>query len=38
LILLTHGAHEKDLRAAVHEIDRLPYIKGKTQVIRIEGA
>ncbi len=38
LILLTHDAHEKDLRAAIREIDRLPYIRSKSQVIRIEGA
>ena len=38
LILLTHDTHEKDLRAAVLEINRLSYIKSKTQVIRIEGA
>lgn len=38
LILLTHDAHEKDLRAAIREIDRLPYIKNKSQVIRIEEA
>ena len=38
LILLTHDTHEKNLRAAIREIDRLPYIKGKSQVIRIEEA
>ncbi len=38
LILLTHATHEKDLRAAVREIDGLSCIKGKTQVIRIEEA
>ncbi len=38
LILLTHDTHEKDLRAAIREIDRMSCIKKKTQVIRIEGA
>ena len=38
LILLTHDAHEKDLRAAIREIDRLPYVRSKSQVIRIEEA
>ncbi len=38
LILLTHHAHEKDLRTAIREIDRMPYIKSKSQVIRIEEA
>ena len=36
LILLTHDTHEKALRSAIREIDRLPYVKNKTQVIRIE--
>ena len=38
LILLTHDTHEKELRAAVREIDRMSCVKGKTQVIRIEEA
>jgi len=38
LILLTHDTHEKNLRAAVREIDRMSCIKGKTQVIRMEEA
>ena len=37
LILLTHDASEKKLRAALGEIDRLHVIRGKGQVIRIEG-
>lgn len=36
LILLTHDANERDLRAAVREIDRMSCIKGRTQVVRIE--
>lgn len=36
LILLTHGTPEHLLRRAVQVIDRLPVVRGKTQVIRIE--
>ncbi|OQA57766.1 MAG: Homoserine dehydrogenase [Candidatus Omnitrophica bacterium ADurb.Bin277] len=38
LILLTHEAPEKDVRAAIRVIDRLSFVKGKSQVIRIEEA
>lgn len=37
LILLTHDAPERELRLAIREIDRLNVVKGKSQVIRIEG-
>ncbi len=37
LILLTHDASERELRTAIHEIDRLSVVRGKSQVIRIEG-
>ncbi len=36
LILLTHGTQENLLRRAVQVIDRLPVLKEKTQVLRIE--
>jgi len=36
LILLTHDAHERDVRNAIQRIDRLDVIKGHSQVIRIE--
>lgn len=36
LILLTHEAPEKDVRAAIRVIDRLPFVNGKAQVIRME--
>ncbi|PIQ86346.1 MAG: homoserine dehydrogenase [Candidatus Omnitrophica bacterium CG11_big_fil_rev_8_21_14_0_20_45_26] len=36
LILLTHGVHESAVRRAVHAIDRMPVVRGKTQVLRIE--
>ena len=37
LILLTHDAPERELRVAIREIDRLPAVQGKSQVIRIEA-
>lgn len=36
LILLTHGTQEHALSNAVKIIDRLPVVKGKTHVLRIE--
>ncbi len=36
LILLTHDAHERDVRDAIRTIDRLQAVRGKSQVIRIE--
>lgn len=38
LILLTHEAPEKDVRAAIRSIDRLALVRGKSQVIRMEEA
>ncbi len=38
LILLTHEAPEKDIRVAIRVIDRLAFVKGKSQVIRMEEA
>lgn len=38
LILLTHDAHERDVRTAICAIDKLPVVRGKSQVIRIEGS
>lgn len=37
LILLTHDASEKQVRAAIHTIDKLKIVRGKSQVLRIEG-
>ncbi len=37
LILLTHGAHERSVRNAISVIDRLKAVRGKSQVLRIEG-
>jgi homoserine dehydrogenase len=36
VIFLTHNASERCIRAALALIERMEYIKGKTQVIRIE--
>lgn len=36
LIMLTHEAHERDIRNAIRQIDRLEVIKGRSQMIRIE--
>ena len=36
LILLTHDTQEQSIRKAVQIIDRLPILKDKTQVLRIE--
>lgn len=38
LILLTHKAPEKNVRTAIRAIGRLPFVKGKPQVIRMEEA
>lgn len=37
LILLTHEAHEQNMRNALRSIDRLSVIRGKPQLIRIEN-
>ena len=36
VIILTHSASEKGVRAALSEIEKMDYIKDKTQVVRIE--
>ena len=36
LILLTHHAHEHDVRAAIQAIDKLKVVRGKSQMLRIE--
>lgn len=38
LILLTHESPEKNVRAAIRSINRLPFVKGASQVIRMEEA
>ena len=37
LVVLTHSAREKDVLAAVKEINRLQIVTGKTVFIRVEG-
>ena len=37
VVLLTHPSREGDLRAALQEIDRLPFIVESTRVLRIEA-
>ncbi len=37
LILITHDAHEKDVCEAIRTINRLDSVRGKSQVLRIEG-
>ncbi len=37
LVVLTHGAREKDVRQAIEEIDRLSVVMDKTVFIRVEG-
>lgn len=38
LVVLTHMAREKDVAAAIREINRLSIVTGKTVLIRVEGA
>jgi homoserine dehydrogenase len=37
LVVLTHGAREKDVLNAIREIDNLPVVSDKTLFIRVEG-
>lgn len=37
LVMLTHGARERDVRAAIGEIDLLPVVSGPTLFVRVEG-
>jgi len=36
VVMTTHESRERDVRAALKEIDRLAVLKGKTVRIRIE--
>jgi homoserine dehydrogenase len=38
VVMMTHEARERDMRAALSAIDRLPVVAGRTQMIRVEGA
>jgi homoserine dehydrogenase len=37
VVMMTHDARERDMRAALGEIDRLPVVAGRTQMIRVEA-
>ena len=37
VIFITHSAREKGVRAAIAEIEKEPYVRASTQVIRIEN-
>lgn len=36
VVIMTHGAREKNMQAALARIDRLPFVKAKTVLIRVE--
>jgi len=38
VVMLTHDARERDMRAALAAIDRLPVVAGRTAMIRVEPA
>jgi homoserine dehydrogenase len=38
VVMMTHEARERDMRAALQAIDRLPVVAGRTQMIRVEAA
>ncbi len=35
--MMTHEAKERDVRAALRKIDKLPLVSGKATVIRVEA-
>jgi len=37
IVMLTHEARERDMQSALAKIDKLPVIKGKSVLIRLEG-
>lgn len=37
IVLLTHLARERDVRAALSEIDGAPYVHGRSLALRVEG-
>jgi homoserine dehydrogenase len=38
VVMMTHEARERDMRAALAAIDRLPVVAGRTAMIRVENA
>ena len=37
VVMMTHEARERDMRAALAEIDKLPVVAGRTTMIRVEA-
>jgi homoserine dehydrogenase len=37
VVMLTHEARERDMRAALSAIDRLPDVAAATMMLRVEG-
>ncbi|MDD5556753.1 MAG: homoserine dehydrogenase [bacterium] len=37
VVIMTHRAREKDVRRALARIDRLPFVKARTMLIRVEA-
>ena len=37
VVMMTHEARERDMRAALAEIDRLPVVASRTTMIRVEA-
>jgi homoserine dehydrogenase len=37
IVLLTHDAVERDVRAALAKIDALPFVHGRSLALRVEG-
>ena len=37
VVMMTHEARERDMRAALAAIDRLPVVAGPTTMIRVEA-
>lgn len=37
IVFLTHDAAERDVRAAVRDIDAMPFVHGATMALRVEG-
>jgi homoserine dehydrogenase len=38
VVMMTHEARERDMRAALAEIDKLPVVAARTTMIRVEPA
>jgi homoserine dehydrogenase len=38
VVMMTHEARERDMRAALQAIDKLPVVAARTTMIRVEPA